>query len=307
MNLSFTLLIKCSSSNILPYSKTIFKSKVMEKLIHCLNCGKHLTAKEGEEGQSCAECVLGMKFDLTAINHENLDKQLQSILNFFVSDVSAAFNKDPAAYTLLEVLTSYPGIKATLLYRVAHFFRKLEMPFIPRYISDIARELTAIEIHPGAEIGSDFFIDHGAGVVIGETAEIGNNVTMYSGVVLGGTSTSRGKRHPTIGNDVVLGTGAKVLGPVKIGNNVRIGANSVVVNDVPDDSVVVGVPGNIISRKGEKVEKIDLRHGDLPDPLGITIETLNRRIKLLEDKILSPSERKKETIEINYGEYGEGI
>ena len=280
---------------------------VMEKLIHCLNCGKHLTSKETQEGQSCAECVLGMKFDLSAIDHKSLDLQLQRILNFFVSDVSAAFNKDPAAYTLLEVLTSYPGIKATLLYRVAHFFWKLEMPFVPRYISDIAREITAIEIHPGAEIGSDFFIDHGAGVVIGETAEIGNNVTIYSGVVLGGTSTNKGKRHPTIGNDVVLGTGAKVLGPIKIGNNVRIGANSVVVNDVPDNSVVVGVPGRIVSRKGEKIEKIDLRHGDLPDPLAITLETLNKRIKLLEDKILKESERRKESFEIDYGEYGEGI
>ncbi|HEY0088479.1 MAG TPA: serine O-acetyltransferase [Candidatus Lokiarchaeia archaeon] len=279
----------------------------MEKLIHCLNCGKHLTLKEIQEGQSCAECVLGMKFDLSAIDHESLDLQLQRILNFFVSDVSAAFNKDPAANTLLEVLTSYPGIKATLLYRVAHFFWKLEMPFVPRYISDIAREITAIEIHPGAEIGSDFFIDHGAGVVIGETAEIGNNVTIYSGVVLGGTSTNKGKRHPTIGDDVVLGTGAKVLGPVKIGNNVRVGANSVVVNDVPDNSVVVGVPGKIVSKIGEKIEKIDLRHGDLPDPLSIIIETLNKRIKLLEDKILMESERRKEPFEIAYGVYGDGI
>ncbi|MFX1395153.1 MAG: serine O-acetyltransferase EpsC, partial [Promethearchaeota archaeon] len=142
------------------------------------------------------------------------------MLDFFVSDVSAAFNKDPAARTLLEVLTSYPGIKAILIHRIAHFFWKIGMPFAPRYLSEIAREITGIEIHPGAQIGKDFFIDHGGGVVIGETAEIGDNVTIYQGVVLGGTTTDRVKRHPTLGNNIVVGAGAKILGPIKIGDNV---------------------------------------------------------------------------------------
>ncbi|HMF34436.1 MAG TPA: serine O-acetyltransferase, partial [Candidatus Lokiarchaeia archaeon] len=149
-------------------------------------------------------------------------------MDFFRSDVRAAFEKDPAAYSIAEVLTSYPGIKATLIYRVAHFLWIVGIPFVPRYLSEIARELTSIDIHPGATIGKEFFIDHGIGVVIGETAEIGDNVTIYQGVTLGGVSTERGKRHPTVGNNVVIGSGAKVLGPITIGDNVRIGSNSVV-------------------------------------------------------------------------------
>lgn len=279
----------------------------MKKFIHCLNCGKNLASKEKEGPPYCAECILDLNYSTSDIDRNEIDKELQKILDFFVSDVSAAFNKDPAANTLLEVLISYPGIKAVLLYRISHFFWKLGMPFIPRYISDIARQLTAIEIHPGAEIGSDFFIDHGSGVVIGETTEIGNNVTLYAGVVLGGTSLEKTKRHPTLGDNVVVGTGAKVLGPVTIGDNVRVGANSVVVNDIPPNSVVVGVPGRIISRKGEKIEKIDLRHGDLPDPLSITISTLEKRIRELEKHFSTNREPKKDEIEIYYGDYGEGI
>ncbi len=145
------------------------------------------------------------------------------------------------------------------------------------------------------------------GVVIGETTVIGNNVTLYAGVVLGGTSLEKTKRHPTLGDNVVVGTGAKVLGPVTIGDNVRVGANSVVVNDIPPNSVVVGVPGRIISRKGEKIEKIDLRHGDLPDPLSITISTLEKRIRELEKHFSTNREPKKDEIEIYYGDYGEGI
>ena len=279
----------------------------MENLIHCLNCGKNLSDKEQEGGPSCAECVLGLKFEITSLDQKELNQNLMKILNFFVSDVSAAFNKDPAARTLLEVLTAYPGIKAILIHRIAHFFWKLEMPFIPRYLSDISRELTNIEIHPGAEIGSDFFIDHGTGVVIGETAKIGNNVTLYSGVVLGGTSIKREKRHPSLGNDIVVGTGAKILGPITIGDNVKVGANSVVVTDVPPNSVVVGVPGRIVARKGTKIEKIDLRHGDLPDPLSLTISTLDKRLKDIEEKVFSSSKPKNEEFEIFYGDYGGGI
>ena len=279
----------------------------MEKFIHCLRCGKNLTEKEQMEGPSCAECVLDMKFEISSLEHGEVDSFLTRILNFFISDVSTAFNKDPAANTLIEVLTSYPGIKAVLLYRIAHFFWSIGMPFIPRYISDIARELTGIEIHPGAEIGSEFFIDHGSGVVIGETTIIGDNCTIYSGVVLGGTSIKKEKRHPTIGDNVVIGTGAKVLGPVTVSDNVRIGANSVVVNDVPSNSVVVGVPGKIVSRIGEKIERIDLRHGDLPDPISITIQTLDERIRELEKRVLDSSSERKDKYEIFYGDYGGGI
>jgi len=276
----------------------------MEKFIHCLRCGKNLTQKEQLEGPSCAECVLDMQFEVTNLERSELDSNLNRILNFFISDVSTAFNKDPAANTLIEVLTSYPGIKAVLLYRVAHFFWGIGMPFIPKYISDIARELTGIEIHPGAVIGSEFFIDHGSGVVIGETTIIGDNCTIYSGVVLGGTSLKKEKRHPTIGDNVVIGTGAKILGPITVSDNVRIGANSVVVNDVPSNSVVVGVPGKIVSRIGEKIERIDLRHGDLPDPISLILETLDERIRELEKRILDSSSERKDKFEIYYGDYG---
>ncbi|MFW9942460.1 MAG: serine O-acetyltransferase [Candidatus Thorarchaeota archaeon] len=278
----------------------------LEKFLHCLSCGRILSGKEGTHPY-CSECILDLDFKATDINHKELDKNLQRILDFFISDVRSAFTKDPAAKSLLEVLTSYPGIKAILLHRIAHFFWKIGMPYLPRYLSDIARELTGIEIHPGAEIGTEFFIDHGAGVVIGETTEIGNNVTLYAGVVLGGTSLEQIKRHPTIGNNVVLGTGAKVLGPIRIGDNVKVGANSVVVTDVPPNSVVVGVPGKIIAREGEEIKKIDLAHGDLPDPLAITLSALNSRLDYLENKLLNQKDRKKSNIEIYYGEYGDGI
>ncbi|MFX1568676.1 MAG: serine O-acetyltransferase [Promethearchaeota archaeon] len=278
-----------------------------EEILHCLNCGKRIGKEDKNENGFCAECVLGLNFKITDLNHKECDIFLQKILDFFISDVKVAFYKDPAAKSLIEVLTSYPGIKAILLYRIAHFFWKIGMPFIPRYISEIARELTGIEIHPGAEIGSEFFIDHGTGCVIGETSEIGNNVTIFSGVVLGGTNIAPVKRHPTLGDNIVVGTGAKILGPVKIGDNVKIGANSVVVTNVPPNSVVVGVPGKVVSRERGKIEKIDLRHGDLPDPLTLTIKTLDKRIKELENKILGENERKKDDIEIYYGEYGEGI
>lgn len=278
-----------------------------DDFINCLNCGKRLGEKSDETVSHCAECILKLDFKTQSLKHKQIDKNLQLILDFFISDVNAAFIKDPAAHTLLEVLTSYPGIKAVLLYRIAHFFWELKMPFLPRYISDIARELTAIDIHPGADIGSDFFIDHGAGVVIGETAVVGNNVTLYSGAVLGGTSLKHEKRHPTLGNDVIVGSGAKILGPIIIGDNVRIGANSVVINNVPPNCVVVGVPGKIVEKQDKKIQKVDLRHGDLPDPISIAVSSLDRRIKELENHLLKKSEKNREEIEIYYGEYGSGI
>jgi len=279
----------------------------MEEFVKCLNCGKCLDSKEKEHYNYCAECILDLNFLSGDLDHEEIDRNLQKILDFFVSDVTSAFRKDPAAHSLIEVLTSYPGIKAVLLYRISHFFWKLGMPYVPRYLSEINRQLTGIEIHPGADIGNEFFIDHGGGVVIGETSVIGNNVTIFQGVVLGGVSIDPIKRHPTLGNNIVVGTGAKLLGPITIGDNVRIGANSVVVIDVPPNSVVVGVPGRIISRKGEKIEKIDLRHGNLPDPLAITLSTLNARIEFLENKLLHEKNPKELDIEIFFGEHGSGI
>ena len=279
----------------------------MDEFVRCLSCGKKLGDKSKNNHGQCTDCLLKLDFKIEEINFEGINQYLQGILDFFVSDVNAAFNKDPAAHTLIEVLTSYPGIKAVLLYRIAHFFWKLGVPYVPRYISDIARELTAIDIHPGAEIGSEFFIDHGVGVVIGETAEIGNNVTFYSGVVLGGTNLEQIKRHPTLGDNVVVGTGAKILGPVTIGDDVRVGANSVVVNNVPPHCVVVGVPAKIVSKKGEKIEKIDLRHGDLPDPISIAMARLDERIRELEEHFPDTKKPKDDDIEIFYGEYGNGI
>jgi serine O-acetyltransferase len=278
-----------------------------DDFLRCLSCGKKLSLKSMNGRTLCTDCLLKLEFKTDDLDYSEINKYLPNILNFFVSDVNAAFNKDPAARTLIEVLTSYPGIKAVLLYRIAHFFWKLRLPYIPRYISGIARDLTAVEIHPGAEIGCEFFIDHGAGVVIGETAEIGDNVTIYAGVVLGGTNLEQKKRHPTLGNNVVVGTGAKILGPITLGDNVRVDANSVVVNDVPSNCVVVGVPAKIVSKKGKKIEKIDLRHGELPDPISIAISSLNKRIEELEKHFPHISETTEEDIEIFYGENGSGI
>ena len=157
------------------------------------------------------------------------------------------------------------------------------------------------------QISDEISLDHGGGVVIGETSEIGDNVTIYQGVVLGGTTGKPVKRHPTIGNDVVIGTGAKLLGPIIVGDNVRIGANSVVVKDIPPNSVVVGVPGKIIARNGKKIHKIDLSHGDLPDPIAIALSELNSRIEYLESKLSEPMDKKEDDIEILYGEFGAGI
>lgn len=192
------------------------------------------------------------------------------------------FREDPAAKSVLEIFLCYPGFHAILIHRVAHRLYKAGIPILPRFISQIARFLTGIEIHPGATIGRRFFIDHGMGVVIGETTEIGDDVLIYQNVTLGGTGNERGKRHPTLGNNVVVGTGAKVLGGIHIGNNVKIGAGSVVVHPVPDHSTVVGIPGRVVRfRAPEGV----LDHGMLPDPEGQEIEDLKSRVHDLEEQI----------------------
>jgi serine O-acetyltransferase len=199
-------------------------------------------------------------------------------------DVRAIFKRDPAARSVAEIFFSYPGFHAILFYRLAHKLWLHKMYFLGRFVSHIARFLTGIEIHPGARIGKAFFIDHGMGVVIGETAEVGDHVTMYHGVTLGGTTWEKGKRHPTIGNNVVLGTGAKILGPVKIGDNTRIGANSVVISDIPPNSVVVGIPGKVVFRvEGDR--RIALDQEFMPDPQGRAITSLLERVTRLEERL----------------------
>jgi serine O-acetyltransferase len=214
-----------------------------------------------------------------------------------IRDYKAVFKRDPAARTplgFLEVLFIYSGFHAIFWHRINHFLHtQLRIPFIPRFIAQIVRWLTGIEIHPGAKIGPGFFIDHGMGVVIGETTEVGKNVLIYQGVTLGGTGADRGKRHPTIGNHVVVGAGAKVLGNIKIGNNVKIGSGSVVVHSVPDNCTVVGVPGEIVRRDGHAISGDDeqmLEHGDLPDP----VRELRRKVRVLQREIDSLEKESRE-------------
>lgn len=199
--------------------------------------------------------------------------------------IDTIFREDPAAKSVLEILLCYPGFHAILLHRLAHRLHRWGIPLIPRVISQMSRWLTGIEIHPGARIGRRFFIDHGMGVVIGETTEIGDDVLLYQGVTLGGTGKEKGKRHPTIGNHVVIGAGAKVLGNIRIGNHVKIGAGSVVIHSVPDHSTVVGVPGRVVRMRGELMENEVLEHGKLPDPQGQAIEELTRRLEQLEQQV----------------------
>ncbi len=181
------------------------------------------------------------------------------------SDIAAVFDNDPAARSKLEVVLTYSGLHAIWAHRVAHWFYRRRMFGMARWVSQVSRFFTGIEIHPGAVIGSRLFIDHGMGVVIGETCEIGDDVVLYQGVTLGGTGKEKGKRHPTLGNNVVVSSGAKVLGSFRVGDNARIGANAVVLQEVPDNSTVVGIPGRIVKRNGQRVDK--LAHGDLPDPV----------------------------------------
>ena len=202
---------------------------------------------------------------------------------FFHKEIKTAQQKDPAAKGLLEVILLYQGLHALIGHRIAHFFYKMRLFFFARLVSQISRQMTGIEIHPGAQIGQGFFIDHGMGVVIGETAIIGDNVLLYQGVTLGGTGLDKGKRHPTIGNNVVIGTGAKVLGNIIIGDNSYIGANAVVIKDVPPNSTVVGVPGRVTKQDGKKIE-INLDHIHTLDPIMQNIEELEKRIENLEKK-----------------------
>ena len=205
-----------------------------------------------------------------------------------VDDFKAVFDRDPAArgfWSGITVILTYPGFHAICLHRFAHILHGLHIPVIPHCIMWLSRLITCIEIHPAATIGSGFFIDHGFGVVIGETSEIGDNVTLFQGVTLGGTGKERGKRHPTLGNNVVVGAGAKVLGGITIGNDVYIGANAVVLKSVPDTCTVVGVPGRCVKQEGERKMSMTLRHDILPDPILQRLEELQKEIEAAEKDI----------------------
>ena len=198
-------------------------------------------------------------------------------------DLQSVLDRDPAARNKLEIALLYPGLHALWAHRFAHWLWVHQFKLLGRLVSQLARWITGIEIHPGAKIGHSFFIDHGMGVVIGETAEVGNHVTLYHGVTLGGTSLEKGKRHPTIGNNVTIGAGAKVLGAIEVGANSRIGANAVVVRPVPENSVVVGVPGQVVHRSHDQpADQSDLNHGQLPDTIGATLVAVLTRLESLE-------------------------
>ena len=207
------------------------------------------------------------------------------MLNSIRQDFKAVFERDPAATSGIEVIFTYSGFHAILLHRIAHGLRRWHVPILPRFISWFARWVTGIEIHPGAKIGPAFFIDHGMGVVIGETTEIGQDVTLFQGVTLGGTGKERGKRHPTLGNHVVVGAGAKVLGGITIGDHVKIGANSVVLRSVPPSATVVGIPGKVV-RSTSKIspEKL-MDHADVPDPVSERLEAFEQTLIEYREKI----------------------
>jgi serine O-acetyltransferase len=214
------------------------------------------------------------------------------------ADVAAARDRDPAAQgvSTLEILTSWAGVQALLAHRLAHALNEAGVPLAPRLIAYLTRSVTGVEIHPAAMIGREFFIDHGSGVVIGETAEIGERVTLYQGVTLGGTGFQRGKRHPTLGDNVTVGSGAKLLGPIAVGDGAKIGANTVVIEDVPPGATVVGNPGHPVKVDGRRVEGPDADWIHLPDPIAEAIKTLSQRIADLERRLA----------ELDGGEAGDG-
>ena len=231
---------------------------------------------------------------------------LRRFFGMMRQDISSVLERDPAARSRLEVFLVYSGLHAIWMQRIFHRMWKHNLKFPARWLSQITRALTGIEIHPGAIIGPGFFIDHGMGVVIGETAEIGEDVTIYHGVTLGGTSLEKGKRHPTIGDRVVIGAGAKVLGAITIGEDSRIGANAVVVNSVPPNSVVVGVPGQVVIRSQlhHAGDAPDLNHNSLPDIIGVTLRQLLDRVDSLEARV--DGNDRKEHIHAPVGETWDG-
>ena len=212
------------------------------------------------------------------------------MLSQIKQDLQAVFDRDPAATSKLEVILTYAGFHALLAYRISHWLKVHGVPILPRVLSQLARWLTGVEIHPSAKIGTGFFIDHGMGVVIGETAEIGDYVTLFQGVTLGGTGKERGKRHPTLGNHVVVGAGAKILGGITIGDNVKIGANSVVLKNVAPNSTVIGVPGRVIKSQGERLPDATMDQVDLPDPISDRFIALEQELIELRKKVENKDE-----------------
>lgn len=225
----------------------------------------------------------------SALNDSYTDEPKLSLLKMLKEDVNCVFQRDPAARTRAEIITTYPGVHAIILYRLANRLWVRGWLYLARLIAYFGRVLTSIDIHPGATIGRRFFIDHGAGVVIGETAEIRDDVTIYHGVTLGGVSWNRGKRHPTLEDNVVIGAGAKILGPITVGKNSRVGANSVVISSVAEGKTVVGIPAKtVLSRTAESetgMQGIDLNHHLIPDPVAEAVSCLLERIRLLEDAV----------------------
>ena len=221
------------------------------------------------------------------------------LLHILKKDIRVVFERDPAARSVIEVVLCYQGLHAIWFYRIAHWFYNRNLILIPRLISNFARFLTGIEIHPGAKIGPGLFIDHGTGIVIGETAELGRNVTLYQGVTLGGTGKEHGKRHPTIGNNVMISAGAKVLGSITIGDNCKIGAGSVVLKPVPPNSTVVGVPGRVVKRDNVRLPQTDLDQVHLPDPVLADIEQLKKQYaklyQMFEKSQMKTKRRKEKT------------
>lgn len=209
----------------------------------------------------------------------------EKLIESVKSDIDSVKRRDPAARSTIEILLTYSGLHAIIMYRAAHWFHTRKMFVIARCISQFARFLTGIEIHPGAKIGKGFFIDHGAGVVIGETTEIGDNCLIYQGVTLGGTGKEKGKRHPTLGNNVMVGSGARVLGPFKVGDNAKIAANAVVLEEVPPNCTAVGVPARIVKRNGKKVTNSDLDQVHIPDPVAQELCAHLMRIEKLEKQM----------------------
>jgi serine O-acetyltransferase len=219
---------------------------------------------------------------------EALPAKPRSLWKMVGEDISCVFDRDPAARTRFEIITTYPGVHAILLYRMANRMWRRGWRYLPRLISYIGRIWTSIDIHPGATIGRRFFIDHGAGVVIGETAVVGDDVTLYHGVTLGGVSWNKGKRHPTLGDKVVVGAGAKILGPILVGDQARVGANSVVITPVPEGKTVVGIPGKVVQSSRsmtDGIHELDLNHHLIPDPVADAIGCLLERIRLLEQQV----------------------
>lgn len=206
------------------------------------------------------------------------------MFNLLKEDISVIFDQDPAARSRVEVILTYSGLHAIWSHRIAHVLYKNKWYFLARSVSQISRFFTGIEIHPGAKIGRKFFIDHGMGVVIGETCEIGDNVTVFQGVTLGGTGKEKGKRHPTIEDNVLIATGAKVLGSITVGENSKIGAGSVVLKEVPPNSTVVGIPGKVVIQDGVRLKQ-DLNHGDLPDPAGDDFRRLEKELSELKREL----------------------